>query len=142
MYLQIGCAQKRYFVSKLVKISSKHSVEIILRKVFQVLASSLRNRIINKLVKRKLFGYAKSLCEQDHRTQFRHAVLKCIAGKVAIVHFVCSLHFETGAPHLLTFALSRSMAFMREPWKYLTLVCCLFSSPSNSKSGSALKQKI
>ncbi len=41
----------------------------------------------------------------------------------------------------LTFALSRSIAFMRDPWKYLTLVCCLFNRPSNSKSGSALHEK-
>ena len=38
-----------------------------------------------------------------------------------------------------TFALSRSMAFMSEPWKYLTRVCCRFSRPSNSRSGSALE---
>ena len=38
-----------------------------------------------------------------------------------------------------TFARSRSMAFMRDPWKYLTRVCCLFSRPSNSRSGSALQ---
>ena len=31
------------------------------------------------------------------------------------------------------------MAFIRDPWKYLTRVCCLFSKPSNSKSGSALQ---
>ena len=31
------------------------------------------------------------------------------------------------------------MAFISEPWKYLTWVCCRFSKPSNSKSGSALK---
>ena len=41
-----------------------------------------------------------------------------------------------------TFARSRSMAFMREPWKYLTLVCCLFSRPSNSRSGSALQVRL
>ena len=38
----------------------------------------------------------------------------------------------------VTFALSRSSAFMRDPWKYLTRVCCLFRRPSNSRSGSAL----
>ena len=38
-----------------------------------------------------------------------------------------------------TLALSKSMAFMREPWKYLTLVCWRLSSPSNSRSGSALQ---
>ena len=39
----------------------------------------------------------------------------------------------------VTLARSRSMAFMRLPWKYLTRVCCLFNKPSNSKSGSALQ---
>ena len=40
-----------------------------------------------------------------------------------------------------TFALSRSTAFISDPWKYFILVCCLFSSPSSSKSGSALGQE-
>ena len=31
------------------------------------------------------------------------------------------------------------MAFISEPWKYLTRVCCRFSRPSNSRSGSALE---
>ena len=39
----------------------------------------------------------------------------------------------------ITFDLSKSIAFISEPWKYLTRVCCRFSKPSNSKSGSALK---
>ena len=39
-----------------------------------------------------------------------------------------------------TFALSKSTAFMRDPWKYLIRVCCLFSRPSSSKSGSALRK--
>ena len=42
-------------------------------------------------------------------------------------------------PLVLTLALSRSTAFMSEPWKYLTRVCCRFSRPSNSRSGSALE---
>ena len=42
----------------------------------------------------------------------------------------------------ITLTLSRSRAFIREPCKYLTLVCCLFKSPSNSKSGSALSKNI
>ena len=42
---------------------------------------------------------------------------------------------------LRTFARSKSIAFMSDPWKYLTLVCCLFKSPSNSKSGSALRKR-
>ena len=42
-------------------------------------------------------------------------------------------------PH--TFVLSRSTVFMREPWKYLTCVCCLFNKPWNSKSGSDLNMR-
>ena len=42
-------------------------------------------------------------------------------------------------PLVLTLALSRSTAFMSDPWKYLILVCCLFSRPSSSRSGSALR---
>ena len=37
---------------------------------------------------------------------------------------------------------SRSIAFIREPWKYLTRVCWRLSKPSNSRSGSALKQTL
>ena len=40
-----------------------------------------------------------------------------------------------------TFDLSKSLALISEPWKYLTRVCCRFSKPSNSRSGSALKFK-
>ena len=50
-------------------------------------------------------------------------------------------HTHTHTHQAVTLARSRSIAFMRLPWKYLTLVCCLFSKPSNSKSGSALEQK-
>ena len=43
---------------------------------------------------------------------------------------------------LFTFALSKSMALISEPWKYFTRVCWRLSKPSNSKSGSALKFKV
>ena len=46
---------------------------------------------------------------------------------------------QCGRREEATLALSRSIAFMRLPWKYLTLVCCLFNKPSNSRSGSALE---
>ena len=41
-----------------------------------------------------------------------------------------------------TCALSKSMALISEPWKYLIRVCWRFSKPSNSRSGSALKFKV
>ena len=40
---------------------------------------------------------------------------------------------------LVTLDRSKSIAFIREPWKYLTRVCWRLSRPSNSRSGSALK---
>ena len=42
----------------------------------------------------------------------------------------------------ITLARSKSIAFINEPWKYFTLVCCLFKRPSNSRSGSDLIGKI
>ena len=52
---------------------------------------------------------------------------------------------QTRSPNLespVTLDRSRSIAFIREPWKYLTRVCWRLSKPSNSRSGSALKQTL
>ena len=63
--------------------------------------------------------------------------------KTCVLRARCRAHADTPTHthQAVTLARSRSIAFMRLPWKYLTLVCCLYSKPSNSKSGSALEQK-
>lgn len=86
-----------------------------------------------------LFLRVVGMCSEYNLSKWGWSVLNLTLLKISLTHFVgWTTVWVSFLP--FTFTRAKSLASMTVPWKNSTCVKCLFSKPSNSRSGRILQR--